>query len=475
MAQFGYFRLEHSSVNRADKGDGYLAASANYAANDNKCAKILHINMAADRYAIRDYIQRHEEGISRKNARLGDKILLSLPTELSDEHRELATARFLWVITGEGRSRAAAFYHADKAHNPHMHVILLDRDVETGQAVAMMGASRSNRMKAGLEPNATEWLRKVWERQCNSVCEEFGYEIVMDRRTNLERGLPEAEEHRGFDNDNAVDHIEPEPSSEPDLEAEPDIDTVDFPEDEDMAAAASIETTALESYEGTPHGFHARELFRTVTELNRKHDAEKRLAEAERRYALATKARENTSIAASAHFIHVEKARQTAYQAKQDLQAHVTGKGKLKGFKLLGFKTPGRKQAEQAQDRAERADVAATYHAKEQEGYDYNAKLAETREQEAEREAYVRRNELLDLYGDAQDLARAEEVMQNTVKAHLHEITKAGTTVEQMAEAMYEGEITSDEFRTYLVQSGQEALLAAYDMGMEDPSEGEAL
>ncbi|TPL98335.1 MobA/MobL family protein [Mesorhizobium sp. B2-3-10] len=480
MAKQGYFRLEHSSVNRAEQGGGYLAASANYAANDNKCGKIIHINMAADRYAIRDYIERHEEALARKNARLGDKILLSLPAEMSEEHREEAAERFLWAITGEGRSRAAAFYHTDKPHNPHYHVILLDRDIETGESVALMGASRTKRMKAGLEANATQWLRKVWEKECNDVLAEHGYDIRIDRRTNLERGLEPAGEHRGFDNDNELEPQQPEEE----LEAEPDVDTLpgedEEPSEEEMAQAALIDDGDEAEYTGTPHGYRVRKIFEVTTNLNYLRDSRTRLKEAEEKLERATKAREDAHLEASVHLVQTENAKQNAFQAEHDLKDHQTSRGRLKGFgvNILGFelKTQGRKEAEAASSRVERAKLAATILQRDQVAYEHTAAVAEAAEQAAEREAHLRRNELLDLFGNEQDMDRAEETFQNSIKRQLHKLNELnlgqGVTAEEMVEALMSDEITFDEFRAYLVASGQEQMLAAYDLSVEQRSKG---
>jgi len=58
-----------------------------------------------------------------------------------------------------------------------------------GKAVAKLSASPRDRPKSGLEPNATEYVRKLWERSLNSVLKSEGYEFRVDRRNNLERGL----------------------------------------------------------------------------------------------------------------------------------------------------------------------------------------------------------------------------------------------------------------------------------------------
>lgn len=494
MAKYGYFRLEHSSVNRADKGDGYLAASANYAANQNKCSKVIHVNMAENRHAIRDYIQRHEEGTTRKNARLGDKILLSLPVELSQSHREEAGRRFLWAITGEGRSRAVAFYHGDKPGNPHFHVLLLDRDVFTGEPVALMGANRKNRLKAGLEPNATNWLRKLWERECNSVLSQFGYDIVMDRRTNLERGLPEPGEHIGYDgeqptNDNHVGDVtemvsEPVPADSvdaplrPDTEFEPEdgFEASSPPEEAEDGDVAAQDYGYIEypnlSFERPADAIKIIYLARQ--DLSEARLAKERLEEAEAKYAARVAARQKAEEAASAHLAEkLEPARQNAYQAQADFAAHQTSRGGLKGFgvRLFGLelKTRARKLAEVALDRVETQQQVAQRFQQDQEAYDREVGVAHSLALAAEREAENRRNHILGVYGSEKDMEATQRTFENTVAK-----AREGLTMEMATEALaFEG-VTLDEFRAYLEATGNQAVLDAYDEGLA-MNKGESL
>ncbi len=452
MASFGYFRLEHSSVNRATQGDGYLAAHANYAANQNKCEKVIHINMAENRHAIRDYIQRHEEGISRKNARLGDKILLSLPTELSEEHREQAVRRFLWTITGQGQTRAVAFYHTDHAHNPHCHVVLLDRHIETGASVMQMGANRRNRLRAGLEPNATEWLRKVWEKECNAVCEANGYEIVMDRRSNLERGLPDPEQHRGWDNDNELPADIGEQPAE--LEPEPEVDTVTDLGEEQMAVIH------IDRDENISYAAHKIRLLKATLEhqayLNHSRQRVKD-AEVTRKKLLARVAE-----AKAEHGIYIEQTTETLKKARnaQDRLEEYQNNGKLKGIgvKLFGFelKTPTRKRAEEALSEYERLRPSAEYMENKRASLAEVATMSEKQAEEAAEKAFMARQELERLYGSEEDLVEAATTLANTIREN-------GDVPWQFAhEAFLTLEITEEEYEAYLVQGGYEEKLATF-------------
>ncbi|WP_312619979.1 hypothetical protein, partial [Agrobacterium pusense] len=103
----------------------------------------------------------------------------------------------------------------------------------------------------------------------------------------------------------------------------------------------------------------------------------------------------------------------------------------------------------------------------DQKDYDRQANVAVAQERAAEHDALMQRNALRDLYGDSQDVTQAESVFNNTITHNLREIEKRDITVNDAVEAMYNEEITLEEFRAYLVASGQKELLAAYDEGME--------
>ncbi|RMJ20948.1 hypothetical protein PHISP_08186 [Aspergillus sp. HF37] len=103
----------------------------------------------------RAWLDRQEEA-DRKNARVIDKVTIALPRELNAVQRvELVRA-----------------FAAEDADNPHAHVVLRDRDLETGKMALRMSQSGS-----------TEMLRGTWERVCNAALERAGMDERIDRRT----------------------------------------------------------------------------------------------------------------------------------------------------------------------------------------------------------------------------------------------------------------------------------------------------
>lgn len=448
MAQAAYFRLEHSAVNRARQGWGYLAAHANYAANQRKCTQIIHVNGADNRHAIQNLIAAHEYSLTRKNARVADKILLSLPIELAEDHRHEAVRRFLRSITFDGRTRAIAFYHSDHAHNPHAHVILLDRDVQTGLPVAMMGANRQNRLKAGLEANATEWLRMTWEADCNSVFSDFDYALEVDRRSNLERGLEEAGEHRGWqaENDNAEDVAPPDApikTDESDLQPDNVADDIDEAEqgEEEMAyvAEGGLKPEKMTTAERIQVARMAAQEARAVQA------AIERKAHALQRYESAKVVAMRAAQAHGSQSIVTQAAEQKEYQARAAYQATHTPDGKAKGFRLSLFgrtlwQSEARRQAEQAARSFSSAQYTAEFARKDLDASAHQSQAEAKRAQELFAEAEKQVQYLQTVYGTDQEAQEAMDAYRESVHKHLD-----GISMNEIVVMVEEGEITAGE------------------------------
>ncbi|WP_202981930.1 MobA/MobL family protein [Roseobacter cerasinus] len=75
------------------------------------------------------------------------------------------------------------------AHNPHCHLVIRDRDIETGKRVVRLSDSARDRTKAGLEPKAVEWVRMSWETHANRALERVGREARIDRRSLEAQGI----------------------------------------------------------------------------------------------------------------------------------------------------------------------------------------------------------------------------------------------------------------------------------------------
>ena len=126
----------------------------------------------------RAWLDQQEEA-DRKNARVIDKVTIALPRELNAVQRvELVRAFAAEVTQGRVAWLAAVHDQGKDADNPHAHVVLRDRDLETGKMALRMSQSGS-----------TEMLRGTWERVCNTALERAGMDERIDRRTLEAQGI----------------------------------------------------------------------------------------------------------------------------------------------------------------------------------------------------------------------------------------------------------------------------------------------
>lgn len=178
-----------ASIGRSTHAAGTAGAHLSYIGRDSAEPVIMADHMPTDPTQARTWMDRQERG-DRANARLGDKIRIALPRELSAEQRAELVRDFAQELTG-GRVPWYAGIHqsGEDAHNPHAHIFIRDRDIETGKRVLKLSDSARDREKAGLEPKAVEWVRQRWEACCNLALERAGIEARIDRRSLEAQGI----------------------------------------------------------------------------------------------------------------------------------------------------------------------------------------------------------------------------------------------------------------------------------------------
>ena len=121
--------------------------------------------MPDDPDQARNWMDRAERA-SRKNARLLDKIRIALPRELNEAERAQLVRDFMDDLTGDARVPWFAGIHqtGTDAHNPHVHIAVHDREVESGKRLLRLSDSTRDRIKTGLPgPKAVNWIRERWE------------------------------------------------------------------------------------------------------------------------------------------------------------------------------------------------------------------------------------------------------------------------------------------------------------------------
>jgi hypothetical protein len=116
--------------------------------------------------------------------------MVAIPAELPQWLRPDLIRTFGERLSG-GRVPYAAAIHdlAGDDDNPHCHMILRDRDLETGRRVLRTS-----------DAGSTEYIREVWETVANEALASAGYYERIDRRTLFEQGLDRRPGvHRGPD------------------------------------------------------------------------------------------------------------------------------------------------------------------------------------------------------------------------------------------------------------------------------------
>jgi hypothetical protein len=131
-----------------------------------------------------------QEAEARKNARVCNKIRIAMPRELSPTQNADLMRDFVRRLTSGCVPWFYAIHDRGKdRHNPHAHLVIIDRDIENGKRVLRLSDSPKDREKAGLAPNGVEWIRAIWEQCVNLALERAGLEARIDRRSLAAQGI----------------------------------------------------------------------------------------------------------------------------------------------------------------------------------------------------------------------------------------------------------------------------------------------
>lgn len=174
------YSLHHSPVGKSTQAQPYTAAAhIGYITRKNAMSQMRFERIpAATPRQMAAYLRGCED-TDRKNARVIDKLMLALPRELSSEQRAELVRGFAEDVTNGRAPWLAAFHEKGKdRQNPHCHLVLRDRDYETGKRV--IGTS---------EVGSTERLRQKWEEHANRALQRAGCQERIDRRTLEAQGV----------------------------------------------------------------------------------------------------------------------------------------------------------------------------------------------------------------------------------------------------------------------------------------------
>lgn len=174
------FSINHKSVGRSTHKAGTAAAHIRYICRAKTARKFI-TNGFPEGWPpgkIASEIRKQEE-LDRKNARIIDKIMVALPLEFTEEERERAVLSFVHAITEHQVPWVIAFHDLEKdSDNPHAHIAIRDRHVETGKPVCGL-----------TDRGSTQALRVLWESVLNAALENGGYDVQVDRRSLKEQGI----------------------------------------------------------------------------------------------------------------------------------------------------------------------------------------------------------------------------------------------------------------------------------------------
>ena len=181
------YSLNIRSIGRSTHAARTASAHVRYITRPEARPVILAERMPKNRQAAQTWLNG-EERSDRKNARVADKLTIALPRELDADQRRQLVQRFANLITKDRASWFAAIHQigAD-AHNPHVHLLVRDRDITTGKRV--FGLS---------ERGSCERVRSLWQDVCNTALQDAAQAVQIDRRSFYRRKLAQiAQRHRG--------------------------------------------------------------------------------------------------------------------------------------------------------------------------------------------------------------------------------------------------------------------------------------
>jgi len=176
------YSLHHTAIGKTTQAKPYTAAAhVKYISRPQALRHLEARRCPAKASAAIRYF-REQEDKDRANARVADKLMLALPRELSQAERVALVTSFAEGMTKGRAPWLAAFHDKGKdARNPHCHLVIRDRDFETGR-----------RVLATSEPGSTERFRQAWERHANLALKAAGRSERVDRRSLCAQGIDRA-------------------------------------------------------------------------------------------------------------------------------------------------------------------------------------------------------------------------------------------------------------------------------------------
>lgn len=165
------------------KQAGTAGAHVGYITRSTAAVAVLAERMPTARIGSRGGAARkwldEQEQADRKNGRVVTKVMVALPHELTDEQRADLVRDFCERMTAGRGSWLAAIHRpsGDDARNHHAHIVLRDKDFETGKVVVGLSNAKS-----------VDLIRAEWERFANAALDAAGEAARIDRRSLADQG-----------------------------------------------------------------------------------------------------------------------------------------------------------------------------------------------------------------------------------------------------------------------------------------------
>lgn len=165
--------FKHHFVGKSAQPEPYkTAAHHRYIARKSAAMRVFSEHMPKQWHAVQRFLKEHEDGL-RKNGRVADTFIIAIPREFTPDAAEKVLRQYGNRI-GKGKAPFLVAFHWDE-HNPHAHMIFLDRDPETGRRVFGTTVKGS-----------TDLLKLEWQDEVNAMFQQLGLETEIQFGGKLE-------------------------------------------------------------------------------------------------------------------------------------------------------------------------------------------------------------------------------------------------------------------------------------------------
>ena len=184
MHDMAIYSLNHRAIGRStQKQPGTAAAHVRYITRTTAASTVMAERMPANRNEAQAWLLE-QESTSRKNGRVVDKVMVALPLELDPAQRAALVRDFAQRATLERAPWLAAIHDQGKdAANPHAHIVIRDRDPDTGKRVAGLSDMGRRQRDGSVSQSGTERLRELWEQVANEHLARADQVVRIDRRS----------------------------------------------------------------------------------------------------------------------------------------------------------------------------------------------------------------------------------------------------------------------------------------------------